>query len=633
MLAIALASTLAPLSTASAAPVFKAPFPCGQSWTASTYGGHSTGNHAVDFNRYPGQSDLGQPAIASAAGTARHVWDTQGGGNLVIIDHGGGWVTWYAHLATVGYSNPIEVGEQIGTVGDTGSASSAPHLHYEQRFNGQAQPVAFDGQQIAVGTTYGPGDPTHTSTNCGASTPPVTGNSGTALTGVASGRCIEAAGGGTANGTRAQIWDCNGSAAQQWHYVNGQLRVYGNPTKCLDADAGTLSGNGTKVQVWDCLGDSSNQQWTARSDGSIVSVGSGRCLDATDGGTANGTLLQLYDCNGTGAQRWIGSPAPNQGPTIINAGSGRCLDVDGSNIAPGTAVQLWDCNSSAAQQMTVSGGAIRVFLDKCLDITNASFNDGTAIQTYPCNGTPAQAWTFPGDGTIRNPHSGKCLDARNGATVNGTRLQLWTCAPTPAQQFYQPVVPPAPPTVTATALPGSAVVSWTAPPPGTGPAPTSYRITRTPGGQAVTIGPSGRSTTMAGLDPGATYSFSVSAVNGYGASVAATSAPVTIPGSPPSPPPNGPAPTPSGATSAPAAMRLSKVVVRGRKAIVRWTSVPASATQVVVDLSKGKDRTTPVSLRKLVLKRLNPGRYKVRIAARNDVGTSPFSAWVRFRVR
>src|SRR5690606_32517120 len=85
---------------AAAAPLFKAPFACGQSWTASTYEGHSNGNHAVDFNLYPGQSDLGQPALADAPGTARSFWDNLGG-NMVEIDHGGGWKTWYAHLATV----------------------------------------------------------------------------------------------------------------------------------------------------------------------------------------------------------------------------------------------------------------------------------------------------------------------------------------------------------------------------------------------------------------------------------------------------------------------------------------------------------------------------------------------------
>lgn len=164
---ILVALFLAPVSPASAAPLFKAPFPCGQSWTASTYSGHSNNNNAVDFNLYPGQSDLGQPALADAPGTARTFWDNLGG-NMVEIDHGGGWKTWYAHLASVTIANPIDTGEQIGTVGNTtGSGTISPHLHYEQRLNGVAQSVAFDGQRIAVGTSYTPSDPKITSTNCG----------------------------------------------------------------------------------------------------------------------------------------------------------------------------------------------------------------------------------------------------------------------------------------------------------------------------------------------------------------------------------------------------------------------------------------------------------------------------------
>jgi hypothetical protein len=178
----------ASITPSAAAPLFKAPFPCGQSWTASTYPGHSNNNNAVDFNLYPGQSDLGQPALSDAPGTARSFWDGQGG-NMVEIDHGGGWKTWYAHLATVSINNPIDTGEQIGTVGNTGTVS--PHLHYEQRFNGVAQPVAFDGQRIAVGTTYTANDPKVTSTNCGAITPPDRDADGTPD---ASDRCPDQAG-------------------------------------------------------------------------------------------------------------------------------------------------------------------------------------------------------------------------------------------------------------------------------------------------------------------------------------------------------------------------------------------------------------------------------------------------------
>ncbi|MET8176972.1 endo-1,4-beta-xylanase [Streptomyces clavifer] len=132
--------------------------------------------------------------------------------------------------------------------------------------------------------------------NGGSSTPPT--GSG-AIKGVGSGRCLDVPSAGTTDGTQLQLWDCNSNTNQQWtSSAGGELRVYGN--KCLDA-AGT--GNGAKVQIYSCWGGD-NQKWRINSDGSIVGVQSGLCLDAVGNGTANGTLIQLYSCSNGSNQRW-----------------------------------------------------------------------------------------------------------------------------------------------------------------------------------------------------------------------------------------------------------------------------------------------------------------------------------------
>ncbi|MFF4716451.1 endo-1,4-beta-xylanase [Streptomyces eurythermus] len=134
--------------------------------------------------------------------------------------------------------------------------------------------------------------------NGGSTTPPPTGGGGQ-IKGVGSGRCLDVPGAATADGTQIQLWDCNNATNQQWTYTDsGELRVYGD--KCLDA-AGT--GNGTKVQIYSCWG-ADNQKWRLNSDGSIVGVQSGLCLDAVGAGTANGTQIQLYSCSGGNNQRW-----------------------------------------------------------------------------------------------------------------------------------------------------------------------------------------------------------------------------------------------------------------------------------------------------------------------------------------
>jgi hypothetical protein len=149
---------------AAADPLFKAPFRCGEQWTASTYSGHG---QAVDFNRYP--TDAGEPVLASAPGTATTGFSSVAG-NYVKVNHGGGWSTFYGHLATFSVASGATVGagSQLGTVGMTGSATG-PHIHYEQRLNDTGQPARFDGNTFPIGTAYTSSDPKVTSTNCGSS--------------------------------------------------------------------------------------------------------------------------------------------------------------------------------------------------------------------------------------------------------------------------------------------------------------------------------------------------------------------------------------------------------------------------------------------------------------------------------
>ncbi|WP_199809096.1 ricin-type beta-trefoil lectin domain protein, partial [Streptomyces sp. NRRL WC-3626] len=79
---------------------------------------------------------------------------------------------------------------------------------------------------------------------------------------------------------------------------------------------------------------------------------------------------------------------------------GKCLDVDNGGTADGTEVQVWTCNSSAAQRWTVSqDGSLRA-LGKCLDVSGGGSADGTRIQLWTCNGTGAQKWAAQSDGTV-----------------------------------------------------------------------------------------------------------------------------------------------------------------------------------------------------------------------------------------
>jgi murein DD-endopeptidase MepM/ murein hydrolase activator NlpD len=81
----------------------------------------------------------GTPIHAAASGTVIHAGWLGGYGNLVVVDHGNGLSTAYAHASAllVGVGQHVTQGQTVSLVGSTGN-SSGPHLHFEVRVNGSA---------------------------------------------------------------------------------------------------------------------------------------------------------------------------------------------------------------------------------------------------------------------------------------------------------------------------------------------------------------------------------------------------------------------------------------------------------------------------------------------------------------
>ena len=84
-------------------------------------------------------ASFGTPIRAAAAGIVIHAGWLGGYGNLVVLDHGNGLATAYAHASSilVGVGQQVSQGETVSLVGSTGN-SSGPHLHFEVRINGVA---------------------------------------------------------------------------------------------------------------------------------------------------------------------------------------------------------------------------------------------------------------------------------------------------------------------------------------------------------------------------------------------------------------------------------------------------------------------------------------------------------------
>jgi len=88
------------------------------------------------------EKEVGSPVYASKSGIAKFSFIPKGYGNLVVINHFGGWQTRYGHLetSTVNGIRWVNQGEKVGTVGKTGNADideMKPHLHFEIRYRGE----------------------------------------------------------------------------------------------------------------------------------------------------------------------------------------------------------------------------------------------------------------------------------------------------------------------------------------------------------------------------------------------------------------------------------------------------------------------------------------------------------------
>jgi len=93
----------------------------------------STNHLGVDI-----AGEEGEPAYAADNGVVVYAgWNNWGYGNVVVINHGNGWQTLYAHLSSYNVSCGQSVYQTnlIGAIGNTGNSSGA-HLHFEMMYNG-----------------------------------------------------------------------------------------------------------------------------------------------------------------------------------------------------------------------------------------------------------------------------------------------------------------------------------------------------------------------------------------------------------------------------------------------------------------------------------------------------------------
>ncbi|MDH2426839.1 M23 family metallopeptidase [Sphaerisporangium sp. TRM90804] len=165
-----------------AAPNLQLPFPCGQQWRLDTWG-HAP---ALDMVKEPDQQGTeGASLVAPAAGTVNKSYYHDNAGNVIQVNHGGGYFTTYLHLQSraVGVGAKVAQGALIGKVGRTGPTSNNhPHLHFELGYDSNGDGEAswgFAGAERVRptfnGVSYGGANNQTsrnvTSRNCGGGAP------------------------------------------------------------------------------------------------------------------------------------------------------------------------------------------------------------------------------------------------------------------------------------------------------------------------------------------------------------------------------------------------------------------------------------------------------------------------------
>lgn len=271
------------------------------------------------------------------------------------------------------------------------------------------------------------------------------------LVSVNSGKCIDVTASGTDDGTNVQQYTCNGGLAQTWDLVQtatGEFKLLTALNGKAINIASASKNDGARLQIWADNGTVA-QRYSVQpvsgssTDWSIVNRSSGKCLDISGGATADGAALQQWSCNGNPQQRFrfvaksIGATISPGRYTLKALHSGKCLDTASSGTANGTNLQQYTCNGGLAQAFDVSRDAngyyqfANILSNKVADVASAGIADGNNLQLWGVTNTDNQRFSLTEMGSgqyqVVAKHSGKCMDVAGEYTTDGANVQQWSC--------------------------------------------------------------------------------------------------------------------------------------------------------------------------------------------------------------
>jgi glucosylceramidase len=136
---------------------------------------------------------------------------------------------------------------------------------------------------------------------------------------------------------------------------------------------------------------------------------------------------------------WSGSPSSGGAGSIVSSANSKCLDVTDGSTADGNLPQMWTCYAGSANQSWTVGsdGTVRG-LGKCLDVQNNAVTDGATVHLWSCAGVASQRWSRSANGDLVNVAANKCLDIKDNNLADGAKLQLWSCTGAANQKWSVP---------------------------------------------------------------------------------------------------------------------------------------------------------------------------------------------------
>jgi hypothetical protein len=224
-----------------------------------------------------------------------------------------------------------------------------------------------------------------------------------------SNKCLDDPSSRTTAGTAIDLATCTGTSNQAWTFVqDGSIRVLGH---CLAA-------SGTHALLYSCDGSVADQ-WHVGTDGSLVSVRYGTCLNGPSGSVANGTLPTLSTCTNTTSQvnqHWNLPAAP-----VVSGVGARCLS------AAGSVAELSNCGNYSAQHWGVASNA-QLFVQSGTCLTEGGTTANFPVTIAKCVNAASQHWKLVAAGGIAeeivSTASGLCVTDPSGT---GTELVLGVC--------------------------------------------------------------------------------------------------------------------------------------------------------------------------------------------------------------